>query len=81
MRAPEADRIAAPSWRWAIRRNLVRGPWPVILVVLGAILAAHVLLRPTWWRYEWFWAWYQYQFSTILVGPVVAGIARRYPVE
>ncbi len=75
MRAPEADRIAAPSWRWAIRRNLVRGPWPVILVVLGAILAAHVLLRPTWWRYEWFWAWYQYQFSTILVGPVVAGIA------
>jgi hypothetical protein len=47
----------------------------VALVGTAAILSAHVLLRPTWWRYEWQWSWFQFHFSTILLTPFTAGLA------
>jgi hypothetical protein len=36
---------------------------------------AHVVVRPDGWVLEWRWAVYQYQFSTVLLAPVVAGAA------
>jgi hypothetical protein len=47
----------------------------VAVVGTGAIVAGHVLLRATWWRYEWEWAWFQYHFGTILLAPFTAGVA------
>ncbi|MBX3313206.1 MAG: hypothetical protein KF906_02710 [Actinobacteria bacterium] len=63
------------SWWWAIRTSMRRGPAVAAFAVTLVVSTLHVVLRATWWRYEWHWAWYQYHFGTILLGPVVAGIA------
>ena len=63
------------SWWWAIRTSMRRGPAVVAFFVSLVVCTLHVVLRETWWRYEWHWAWYQFHFGTILLGPVVAGIA------
>src|SRR5437016_7530665 len=47
----------------------------VAVPVLLAVLLAQVLLRSRSWTYEWTWAFYQLGFNTVLIGPVVAGIA------
>jgi hypothetical protein len=55
----------------ALRRSAGRAAVAVML----AIVAAHLVLRPQTWRHEWMWATYQYGFVTILLGPLVAGVA------
>jgi len=52
-----------------------RSGWRAVLVLVVLAQLAHVLLRPRGWVYEWRWATYQYQFSTVLLAPLVAGIA------
>jgi hypothetical protein len=47
----------------------------VALPVLLAVLIAQVVFRSRSWTYEWTWAFYQLGFNTVLIGPVVAGIA------
>ena len=57
--------------RSALRRSAALPALPVLL----AAVAAHIALRPRPWAYEWFWAVYQFNFVTILIGPLLAGIA------
>ncbi|WP_314244026.1 hypothetical protein [Streptomyces sp. DSM 40907] len=54
-----------------MRRSLGRTAFPflVLLVVLNT------LLRPMAWRHEPMWAVYQYNFSVMLLGPILAGVA------
>lgn len=57
--------------RSALRRSAALPALPVLL----ATVAAHIALRPRPWAHEWFWAFYQFDFVTILIGPLLAGIA------
>ena len=57
--------------RTALRRSAALPALPVLL----AIVAAHIALRPRLWAHEWFWAIYQFNFVTILIGPLLAGVA------
>lgn len=43
--------------------------------VMLAVVAAHLFLRNRTWSHEWMWAVYQFGFVTILLGPLVAGVA------
>jgi hypothetical protein len=53
------------------RRSLGRTAFPVFL----ALAVLNTLLRTMAWRYEWMWAVYQYNFTVMLLGPLLAGIA------
>lgn len=68
-------RPSTPSWWWVWRTVTWRGPGPAAGVLTLVVCVLHVVLRSTWWRYEWTWAWYQFHFGTLLLGPVVSGIA------
>ena len=57
--------------RTALRRSAALPALPVLL----AIVVAHIALRPRLWAHEWFWAIYQFNFVTILIGPLLAGVA------
>lgn len=57
--------------RTAFRRSVGRIAAPVMV----AVVAAHLFLRSRTWTHEWMWAIYQFGFVTILLGPVLAGIA------
>jgi hypothetical protein len=48
--------------------------WAVLLLAALAAQIAHVWFRPQGWVYEWRWATYQYQFSTVLLAPLTAGV-------
>lgn len=71
----DATTGAAPS-TWSVLRTVIRrGPGPAAGVLTLVMCTLHVVLRSTWWRYEWTWAWYQFHFGTLLIGPVVSGVA------
>lgn len=57
-------------WRSA-RRSLAFSAIPALVLVVGAQL----WLRPRPWVHEWYWTIDVYNFTTILVAPVVAGVA------
>ncbi|UDM05454.1 hypothetical protein [Streptomyces longhuiensis] len=54
-----------------MRRSLGRTLFPVFLV----LVLLNTLLRSMNWRYEWMWAVYQYNFTVVLLGPLLAGVA------
>ncbi len=64
-----------PSWGGVLGTVTRRGPGPAAAALSVVVCILHVALRSTWWRYEWTWAWYQYHFGTLLLGPIVSGIA------
>jgi hypothetical protein len=45
------------------------------LPVLTGMVVANVLARDRTWVHEWGWAVYQFGFVTVLLGPLVAGVA------
>ncbi|GIU98724.1 MAG: hypothetical protein KatS3mg014_0340 [Actinomycetota bacterium] len=51
------------------RRSAASVAFPTLIV----LVALHIFGRGRIWVYEWLWAFYQYQFVTVLLGPVVAG--------
>ncbi|HEY8982517.1 MAG TPA: hypothetical protein VIU15_23375 [Streptomyces sp.] len=53
------------------RRSLGRVAFPVFL----ALVVLNTVLRTMTWRHEWMWAVYQYNFTVMLLGPLLAGIA------
>ncbi|MGW0602158.1 hypothetical protein ACWD11_34285 [Streptomyces sp. NPDC002776] len=53
------------------RRSLGRTAFPAFL----ALAVLNTLLRSMTWRHEWMWAVYQYNFTVMLLGPLLAGIA------
>jgi hypothetical protein len=55
--------------------TLRRSAGLIAVPVLLAVLLAQVLFRSQSWTYEWTWAFYQLGFNTVLIGPIVAGIA------
>jgi len=55
--------------------TLRRSAGLIAVPVLLAVLLAQVLFRSQTWTYEWTWAFYQLGFNTVLIGPIVAGIA------
>ncbi|MFJ9941558.1 hypothetical protein [Streptomyces erythrochromogenes] len=54
-----------------VRRSLGRTAFPFLLV----LVVLNTLLRPMGWRYEPMWAVYQYNFTVMLLGPLLAGVA------
>ncbi|MEU6209498.1 hypothetical protein ABZ891_06250 [Streptomyces sp. NPDC047023] len=54
-----------------LRRSLGRTAFPFLLV----LVVLNTLLRPMGWRYEPMWAVYQYNFTVMLLGPLLAGVA------
>ena len=55
----------------SVRRSVLLTALPAML----ALVVAHVLGRDRTWTHEWVWAHYQYGFVTVLLGPLVAGLA------
>jgi hypothetical protein len=55
----------------SIRRSVGLTAFPVLV----ALVVAHVLGRDRTWVHEWVWGLYQYGFVTVLLGPLVAGVA------
>ena len=55
----------------ALRRSAGRTGFPVML----AVVATHLVLRDRTWTHEWLWAIYQLGFVTVLLGPLVSGVA------
>ena len=41
----------------------------------AALIVVNVAARGTVWKHEWLWAFYQYHFVTVLLGPIAAGAA------
>ncbi|MFJ3724972.1 hypothetical protein ACIPYQ_20730 [Streptomyces sp. NPDC090045] len=54
-----------------MRRSLGRTAFPFFLL----LVVLNTLLRPMAWRYEPMWAVYQYNFTVMLLGPLLAGVA------
>lgn len=54
-----------------MRRSLGRSVFPAFT----ALILLNTLLRSMSWRHEWMWAVYQYNFTVILLGPLLAGVA------
>ncbi|MEU7562365.1 hypothetical protein [Streptomyces eurythermus] len=54
-----------------MRRSLGRAAFPAFVV----LVLLNTLLRPMAWRHEWMWAVYQYNFTVMLLGPLLAGVA------
>ena len=54
----------------AIRRSSARFVLPGII----GIVLLHVFGRSRAWEHEWVWAFYQFNFITVMLGPIVAGI-------
>src|SRR5450432_2178551 len=52
-------------------RSAGRAAAPVML----AVVIAHLALRSRAWTHEWMWAYYQFGFVTVLLGPLLAGVA------
>jgi hypothetical protein len=57
-------------WRLVLRNSAAIPAIPVI----AAIAVAHTLIRDHSWVRQWDWSLYQIGFTTVLVGPVVAGV-------
>lgn len=55
----------------ALRRSSAFVALPVML----ALVATHLALRSRSWTHEWRWSIYQLGFVTILLGPLLAGVA------
>ncbi|MEU6310080.1 hypothetical protein [Streptomyces sp. NPDC047014] len=76
-RTTRADRSTAATARSTgaarlhLRRSLGRTAFPFLLV----LVVLNTLLRPMGWRYEPMWAVYQYNFTVMLLGPLLAGVA------
>lgn len=45
------------------------------LPLIATLIAINTLARDTPWSREWLWATYQYHFTVVLYGPLVAGLA------
>lgn len=58
------------TFRIVVRRSIGL----TTLVAMLGIVALHVLARERPWTHEWFWAIYQFNFVTVMLGPVVAGL-------
>lgn len=69
---PGSRKSSGGSNTW---RVLPRQAWVLLAATVAVAQVAHVLFRPAGWVYEWRWAAYQYQFSTVLLAPVAAGVA------
>jgi hypothetical protein len=54
-----------------LRRSLGRTVFPAFAV----LILLNSLLRSMAWRYEWMWAIYQYNFTVVLLSPLLAGVA------
>ncbi len=54
-----------------LRRSVGRTAFPVFV----AVLFAQLVFRSHQWVHEWTWAVYQHGFTTVLLGPIVAGVA------
>ncbi|MER6057427.1 hypothetical protein [Streptomyces albidoflavus] len=54
-----------------LRRSLAWKALPAFLI----LVVLNTLLRPLSWRHEPMWAVYQYNFTVMLLGPLVAGVA------
>ncbi|MFB8396010.1 hypothetical protein [Streptomyces yangpuensis] len=54
-----------------LRRSLGRTAFPFLV----GLVVLNTLLRPMGWRYEPMWAVYQYNFTVMLLGPLLAGVA------
>ncbi|MGH9035143.1 MAG: hypothetical protein ACRD0O_05210 [Acidimicrobiia bacterium] len=44
------------------------------VVAVAAVIAANVALRERGWVHEWFWAFFNYHFVPIFLGPLAAGL-------
>ncbi|MFD4242810.1 hypothetical protein ACFWP3_14585 [Streptomyces sp. NPDC058525] len=54
-----------------LRRSLGRTAFPFFLL----LVVLNTLLRPMAWQHEPMWAVYQYNFTVMLLGPLLAGVA------
>ncbi|GAA5705914.1 hypothetical protein AQJ43_36785 [Streptomyces avermitilis] len=54
-----------------MHRSLGRTAFPAFVV----LILLNTLLRSMAWRHEWMWAVYQYNFTVMLLGPLLAGVA------
>ena len=54
-----------------MRRSIGRAAFPAFV----ALVLLNTLLRSMAWRHEWMWAVYQYNFTVMLLGPLLAGVA------
>ncbi|MFJ6936682.1 hypothetical protein [Streptomyces sp. NPDC101132] len=70
---PRTGRITPPSTTALLHLNRSAGrtaaPFFLLLVVLNTVL------RSMTWKHEPMWAVYQYNFSVMLLGPLLAGVA------
>jgi len=55
-----------------LRAHIWRTPLRFALPLFAAAVAAHLGLRTMPWRHEWFWATYEYDFVTVLLGPLLS---------
>jgi hypothetical protein len=63
--------IRAPSLiRLVMRRSVGR---PAVLAA-AAVIVANVTLRTQGWVHEWYWAWFNYHFVMVFLGPLAAGL-------
>jgi hypothetical protein len=44
------------------------------VVAVAAVIAANIFLRERGWVHEWFWAFFNYHFVLIFLGPLAAGL-------
>jgi hypothetical protein len=58
-----------------LRMSIRRSVGLVALPAMLTLVVANVLGRSRGWVHEWVWAHYQYGFVTVLLGPMVAGVA------
>lgn len=54
-----------------LRRSVAASAIPAFLLVI----VSHLALRPDGWTHEWYWTFDSFNFVTILLAPVVAGVA------
>jgi hypothetical protein len=62
--------VALAVIRLVLRRSVGR---PAILAA-AAVIVANMMLREREWAHEWQWAWFNYHFVTIFLGPLAAGL-------
>jgi len=72
--AGQAAAASEPSPE-ALRRTIGRSLGLWTSPVLALVIAVNTLARDTSWTREWLWAAYQYHFTVVVLGPVVAALA------
>lgn len=56
-------------------KNLSARPWRIVVIATLLALIPHIAFRSFHWRYEWALTFSVYSFSTVMLGPILAGLA------